>query len=43
LKTLRFLDEQALATELGEQPVLHPIAGCADRGDLDRSVCGEFG
>ena len=37
------LGEQALAADLGEQPVLHPVAGRADRHDLDRSVRGEFG
>ena len=40
------LDEAATrqtAADLGEQPVLHPIAGRADRHNLDRSVRGEFG
>src|SRR6202030_3998087 len=40
------LDEAATrqtAADLGEQPVLHPIAGRADRHNLDRSVRGEVG
>jgi hypothetical protein len=40
---LDLLDEQPLAADLGEQPVLHPVAGSADRDDLDRSLRGEFG
>ena len=42
-RLLDLLDEQALAADLGEQPVLHPVAGRADRHDLDRSRRGEFG
>ena len=42
-RLLDLLDEQALAADLGEQPVLHPVAGRADRHDLDRSIRGEFG
>jgi hypothetical protein len=42
-RLLDLLDEQALAADLGEQPVLHPVAGRADRHNLDRSVRGEFG
>ena len=42
-RLLDLLDEQAFAAELGEQLVLHPVAGRADRYDLDRSVRGEVG
>jgi hypothetical protein len=42
-RLLDLFDEQALAADLGEQPVLHPVAGRADRHNLDRSLRGQFG
>ena len=39
---LDLLAEQALAAELGERPVGHPIAGRADHHDLERAGRGEL-
>jgi hypothetical protein len=38
-----FFREQPLAADLGEEAVLHPVAGRADGYNLDRSRCGEIG
>ena len=42
-RLLDLLGEQALAADLGEQAVLHPVAGGADGDELDRSRLGELG
>ena len=42
-RRLDLLAEQALAAELGERPVGDPIAGRADRHDLERARRGELG
>jgi hypothetical protein len=40
-RRLELLAEQALAAELGERPVDHPIAGRADDHDLQGARLGE--
>ena len=42
-RRLDLLAEQALAAELGERPVGDPVAGRADRHDLERARRGELG
>ena len=42
-RLIDLLGEQALAANLGEAPVLHPVAGRADRDNLDGTRCGEIG
>ena len=37
------LGEQPFAADLGERPVLHPVAGRADRDDLDHPGRRELG
>ena len=38
-----FLREEALAADLGEPAGLHPVAGGADRQQLDRACDGQLG
>src|SRR5436190_9744818 len=42
-RLLDFLGEQALAADLGEPPILHPVAGRANSHHLDRARRGEIG
>ena len=42
-RLLDFLGEQPLAADLGEQSILHPVPGRADRHDFHRPGGGEPG
>ena len=41
-RLLNFFGEEALAANLRQQPVLHPVAGGGDLHDLQRAIIGQL-